>query len=52
MEAEKNIGRYLEVMSTTDCSEEEGMQESVHKWMQLSLRCLDLSIRKRNMKTK
>ena len=46
MEARKNIGRYLVVMSTTDCSKEEGMCSLVNA---VSLRCLDLSIRNRNM---
>ena len=35
------------MMSTTDCSKEEGMCSLVDA---VSLRCLDLSIRNRNMK--
>ena len=46
VKARKNIGRYLVVMSTTDCSKEEGMCSLVDA---VSLRCLDLSIRNRNM---
>ena len=37
------------MMSTTDCSKEEGMCSLVAA---VSLRCLDLSIRNRNMKAK
>ena len=37
------------MMSTTDCSKEEGMCSLVDA---VSLRCLDLSIRNRNMKAK
>ena len=47
--ARKNIGWYLVVMSTTDCSKEEGMCSLVDV---VSLRCLDLGIRSRNMKAK
>ena len=39
----------LVVTSTTDCSKEEGMCSLVDA---VSLRCLDLSIRNRNMKAK
>ena len=45
MEARKNIGRYLVVMSTTDCSEEEEMCSLVYA---VSLRCLDLRPNKPN----
>ena len=37
------------MMSTTDCSKEEGMCSLVDA---VSLRCLDLGIRSRNMKAK
>ena len=37
------------MLSTTDCSEEEGMCSLVDA---VSLRCLDLSIRNPNMKAK
>ena len=47
--ARKNIGRYLVVMFTTDFSKEEGMCSLVDA---VSLRCLDLGIRNRNMKSK
>ena len=47
MEALKNIGRYLVVMSTTDCSKEEEMCSLVD-----AVSLLDLSIRNRNMKAK
>ena len=42
-------GRYLVVMSTTDCSKEEGMCLLVDA---VSLLCLNLGIRSRNMKAK
>ena len=42
MEAQKNIERYLVVMSTTDCNKEEAMCSLVDA---VSLRCLVLSIR-------
>ena len=47
--ARKNIGLYLVVMSTTDCSKEEGMCSLVDA---VSLRCFDLGIRSRNLKAK
>ena len=47
--AQKLIGRYLVVMSTTDCSKEEGMCSLVDA---VSLWCLDLGIRSQNMKAK
>ena len=47
--AQTIIGRYLVVMSATDCSKEEGMCSLVDA---VSLRCLDLGIRSRNIKAK